>query len=76
MIERQGKHTCESCGKQYEWIARRLEKNETVTDDFENVISHNIQFFDVINGRLIATGCCPYCGVIQSKCFVDEQFKL
>ncbi len=30
MIVRQGTHTCEFCGKQYAWIARKQEKNEVV----------------------------------------------
>lgn len=76
MIERQGKHTCESCGKQYEWIARMLEKGSIVVGDFEGVKSYNIQSFNVVNGRLIATGCCPYCGIFQSQNFVDEEFKM
>lgn len=75
MIERKGTHTCETCGKAYNWIARKLEKNEIVAGRLDDIRSHNIQFFDIINGRLVATGHCPYCGAMQMTRFVDETLK-
>ena len=64
MIERKGTHICEYCGKSYEWIARKNEKGEIVVGNLEDVICHNIQFFDEVNGRLIATDHCPFCGML------------
>ncbi len=73
MIVRQGTHTCERCGKQYDWIARKQEKNEVVVGRLDDIRSHNTQFFDVVNGYLVATGHCPYCGTMQMTRLVDEK---
>lgn len=73
MIERKGTHICEYCGKSYEWIARKTEKGEIVVGRIDEIGSHNVQFFDIINGYLVATGHCPYCGTIQVTRLVDEK---
>lgn len=72
MVERKGTHICERCGKSYEWIARKGEKGEIMVGAFDEIRSHNVQFFDVINGYLIADGHCPYCGVLQKTHLVCE----
>lgn len=73
MIERKGTHICEYCGKSYEWIARKNEKGKIVVGHLKDIICHNIQFFDEVNGRLVATGHCPVCGMMQQTRFVDEE---
>lgn len=73
MIERRGTHTCEQCGKTYNWVARKLENGEIVTGSLNNIRSCNVQFFDVENGYLVATGRCPNCGAEQMTRLVDEK---
>lgn len=75
MIIRQGTHRCECCGKEYGWIARKPEKGEIVAGNVDDVICHNVQFFDFYRGRLIATGYCPYCGMMQRTNLVDEEIE-
>lgn len=72
MIVRKGSKTCDRCGKDFEWIARKLERNEAFIGDLADKRCQNICEFDVINGRLVATGKCPHCGKIQSKHLVNE----
>lgn len=73
MIERRGTRVCEKCGKTYAWIARKLEKNEMVIGSRDDIRLHNVQFFDFINGYLVATGHCPYCGAMQITRLVEEK---
>ena len=73
MIVRKGTHKCERCGKTYDWIARKLEKGEIVVGRAEDTHSHNIQFFGYIQGRLVATGYCPYCKSISMTRLVDDE---
>ena len=73
MIERKGTHICERCGKQYEWIARKLEQGLIYYGRIDAIKSINIYFFDVIGKRLIATSRCPFCRAKQIKNLVDEE---
>ena len=73
MIERKDKHTCEYCGKSYEWIARKNEKGEIVIGNLDDIICHNVHFFGEVNGRLIAEGYCPFCSMLQRTRLVEEK---
>ena len=73
MIVRKGTKICETCGREYSWIARKLEKGEVVTGRIDDIRSLHVQFFDVDNGRLVATGRCPFCGAMQMTRLVDEE---
>ena len=76
MIERKGTHICERCGKSYDWIARKQERDEIVIGCLDDIRSHNIQFFDVVNGYLVATGHCPFCGAMQMTRLVEEMVEV
>ena len=73
MIERKGTHVCEYFGKSYDWVARKNEKGEIVISNLDDIICHNVQFFGEVNGRLIAEGHCPFCGMLQRTRFVGEK---
>lgn len=54
-------------------LQEKNEKGEIVVGNLEDVICHNIQFFDEVNDCLIATGHCPFCGRLQRTRLVDEK---
>ena len=76
MIIRQGRRKCDFCEKEYDWTARKPEKGEIVVGTIEDVMCHNVQFFEFYRGRLIATGYCPYCGTMQQTPLVDEAIEV
>ena len=75
MITRQGTHKCEHCGKEYDWIARKFEKGEIVVRAIDEIRCHNVQFFGFCGDHLIATGCCPHCGMMQIMPLLDEKIE-
>ena len=76
MHEWRGKHICEDCGKEYEWIARYREPDEVmIIGAMENIQSHNITNITLWDGKLIATGYCPYCGYPQQRHFVEVSLE-
>ena len=62
MIELKGEHNCERCGQVYSWIARRLEKHETVVGYLEDWNSLHISSFEITPYGYSVVGVCPNCG--------------
>ena len=71
MIERNGDHTCERCGKSYDWIAIKPEKGKVLFARNE-YMNHNIKSFDMVNGYFSVTSQCPYCGALQRANLANE----
>lgn len=61
MIELKGEHICERCGQVYQWIARRLEKHETVVGRLEDWNSLHIGSFEITPYGYSVVGVCPNC---------------
>ena len=77
MIIRSGTHTCERCGREYEWKASIRDPDVVANFGWlEDTRWQNIDSFGVVNGlRLIASSSCPYCRAKQVTNVVDEPWS-
>mgnify|MGYP000581488843 FL=1 len=72
MIELKGEHICERCGQKYSWVARRLEKHETVFGRLEDWNSLHISSFDITPYGYSIIGVCPNCGQHSLKNLAEK----